>query len=98
MEILIILPFAVPPVVSSVGLLQIYAGEPFEIVGTPWILVGTYFTIAVPFMYRSLANGLEGINLKDLIDAAHLLEPALFLPSCAAFCRISIERCWPRFS
>lgn len=78
MEILIILPFAVPPVVSSVGLLQIYAGEPFEIVGTPWILVGTYFTIAVPFMYRSLANGLEGINLKDLIDAAHLLGASTF--------------------
>lgn len=78
MEILIILPFAVPPVVSSVGLLQIYAGEPFKIVGTPWILVGTYFTIAVPFMYRSLANGLEGINLKDLIDAAHLLGASTF--------------------
>lgn len=78
MEILIILPFAVPPVVSSVGLLQIYAGEPFVIVGTPWILVGTYFTITVPFMYRALANGLEGINLKDLIDAAHLLGANTF--------------------
>lgn len=67
-----------PPVVSSVGLLQIYAGEPFVIVGTPWILVGTYFTITVPFMYRALANGLEGINLKDLIDAAHLLGASTF--------------------
>lgn len=78
MEILIILPFAVPPVVSAVGLLQIYAGDPLPIVGTPWILVGTYFTITVPFMYRALANGLEGINLKDLIDAAHLLGASTF--------------------
>lgn len=78
MEVLIILPFAVPPVVSAVGLLQIYAGEPFKIVGTPWILIGTYFTITVPFMYRALANGLEGINLRDLIDAAHLLGASTF--------------------
>jgi putative spermidine/putrescine transport system permease protein len=78
MEVIIILPFAVPPVVSSVGLLQLFAGEPFPIVGTPWILIGTYFTITVPFMYRALANGLEGINLKDLIDAAHLLGANTF--------------------
>lgn len=78
MEVVIILPFAVPPVVSSVGLLQIYAGDPLPIVGTPWILVGTYFTITVPFMYRALANGLEGIHLRDLIDAAHLLGANTF--------------------
>ncbi len=78
MEVLIILPFAVPPVVSSVGLLQVYAGDPLPIVGTPWILIGTYFTITVPFMYRALANGLEGINLKDLINAAHLLGANTF--------------------
>jgi putative spermidine/putrescine transport system permease protein len=29
-------------------------------------------------MYRALANGLEGINLKDLIDAAHLLGANTF--------------------
>lgn len=78
MEVVIILPFAVPPVVSAVGLLQIYAGDPFPIVGTPWILIGTYFTITVPFMYRALANGLEGINLHDLIDSAHLLGANTF--------------------
>lgn len=78
MEVVIILPFAVPPVVSAVGLLQIYAGDPLPIVGTPWILIGTYFTITVPFMYRALANGLEGINLHDLIDSAHLLGANTF--------------------
>lgn len=78
MEVVIILPFAVPPVVSAVGLLQMFAGDPMPIVGTPWILIGTYFTITVPFMYRALANGLVGINLKDLIDAAHLLGASTF--------------------
>jgi putative spermidine/putrescine transport system permease protein len=73
MNLLILLPFAVPPVVSSVGLLQLYADGPIPIVGTPWVLIGTYFTIALPFMYRALANSLQGINLRDLMDAAHLL-------------------------
>ncbi|MEI6897781.1 MAG: ABC transporter permease subunit [Psychromonas sp.] len=73
MNVLILLPFAVPPVVSSVGLLQLYADSSLQIVGTPWILIGTYFTIALPFMYRATANSLEAINLRDLMDASHLL-------------------------
>lgn len=34
MNLLILIPFAVPPVVSSVGLLQIYADT---LIGTPWL-------------------------------------------------------------
>lgn len=73
MNILILLPFSVPPVVSSVGLLQLYADSEISLIGTPWILIGTYFTIALPFMYRAIANSFEAINLHDLMDAAHLL-------------------------
>jgi len=82
MNILILLPFAVPPVVSSVGLLQLYADSSISLIGTPWILIGTYFTIALPFMYRAISNSFTAINLKDLIDAAHLLgasTPKAFL-------------------
>ncbi|WP_036665586.1 ABC transporter permease [Paludibacterium yongneupense] len=82
MNLLILLPFAVPPVVSSVGLLQLYADGPLPLVGTPWILIGCYFTIALPFMYRTLADSLRGMNLHDLMDAAHLLgasTPRAFL-------------------
>ncbi|HHI5409397.1 TPA: ABC transporter permease [Vibrio metoecus] len=71
MNLLILLPFAVPPVVSSVGLLQLYADSP--IAGSAWILIGTYFTIALPFMYRAIANNFAAIHLQDLMDAAHLL-------------------------
>ncbi|WP_257205392.1 ABC transporter permease, partial [Pseudomonas monteilii] len=42
-------------------------------VGTPWILIGCYFTIALPFMYRAITNNLQAINLRDLMDAAQLL-------------------------
>ncbi|ACS84560.1 MULTISPECIES: ABC transporter permease [Musicola] len=73
MNVLILLPFSVPPVVSSVGLLQMYASGPVAITGTPWILIGCYFTIALPFIYRAIANNMQAINLQELLDAAHLL-------------------------
>jgi putative spermidine/putrescine transport system permease protein len=73
MNILILLPFAIPPVVSSVGLLQIYGSDPLPLVGTPWILIGCYFTVALPFMYRAITNNLQALNLPDLMDAARML-------------------------
>lgn len=42
MNILILLPFAVPPVVSSVGLMQLYSGDPFPSPGRrdpDWLLL-----------------------------------------------------------
>lgn len=73
MNLLILLPFTVPPVVASVGLLQLYADGPLPLIGTPWILVGCYFTIVLPFIYRALADALNAMALRDLMDAAHLL-------------------------
>lgn len=78
-NLIIILPFAIPPVVGSVGSLQIFAAT---LIGTPWILIGTYFTITIPFIYRAIANNLISLNLKELIDAANLLgmsTPKAFL-------------------
>lgn len=76
-----LLQFAVPPVVSSVGLLQLYADGPLPLVGTPWLLAGCYATLVLPFLYRALADSLRGLSLHDLMDAAHLLgasTPAAF--------------------
>lgn len=84
MNILLLIQFAVPPVVSSVGLLQIYADGPIPIIGTPWVLIGCYFTIVLPFMYRAITSGLQGLNVRDLMDAAHLLGAS----STAAFLRV----------
>lgn len=70
---IVVLPFAVPPVVSSVGLLQLYSDGFLPISGTFWILIFTYFTLVIPFVYRSLANSFAAVNLHDLVDAAKLL-------------------------
>ena len=73
MNVLILLPFAIPPIVSSVGLLQLYSSEPLILTGTPWILIGAHFTVALPFMYRAIANSMNAMNLEDMVEAAHLL-------------------------
>lgn len=62
-NILIVMPFAVPPIVSCVGLLQLYADN---IGGTAWILIFTYFTITLPFIYRALDNAISNVNLNEL--------------------------------
>ena len=72
MNVLVLMPFAMPPVVASVGLLQIYADDPLPIVGTPWILLGCYFTVVLPFIYRAVSDRLHALALHDLMDAAHL--------------------------
>ncbi|MBJ7553995.1 Putative 2-aminoethylphosphonate transport system permease protein PhnV [Marinomonas spartinae] len=73
LNILTLLPFAIPPVVSSVGLLQLYSDYPLLLTGTPWILVGCYVGIALPFIYRAVNNNLRALNVHDLMDAARLL-------------------------
>lgn len=82
MNVLILIPFSMPPVVASVGLLQLFAAGPLPLVGTPWILLGSYFTIALPFMYRALADNLRALDVVGLMDAAYLLgasTPIAFL-------------------
>lgn len=77
-NMIVILPFAVPPVVGSVGLIQIYSDGLLPISGTFWILIFTYFTVIIPFVYRSIVNSLEAINYVDMIDAAKLLGANTF--------------------
>lgn len=74
MNILIVAPFAIPPIVSCVGLLQIYSGT---ISQTPYILIGCYFCIALPFIYRSLDNSINAINLNELIMSNKILGGSL---------------------
>jgi putative spermidine/putrescine transport system permease protein len=68
---LILLQFALPPVVSSVGLLQLYGDTPLA--GTPWLLIGCYAVMVMPILYRAMLIGLAGADLRELVDAARLL-------------------------
>ena len=73
MEFLVLLPFAFPTIVASIGLMQIYSGDPILLTGTPYILIGSYIGIIFPFIYRVNANAIQGMNVPELIASSHLL-------------------------
>ncbi|RKL89255.1 ABC transporter permease [Moraxella catarrhalis] len=70
---ILILPFTVPPIVASISILDLYSGILGSKIGTTFILIGCYFTIVLPFVYRSLDNNFRAIGVKDLIESANLL-------------------------
>lgn len=72
-ELLTILPFTIPGIAMAVGLLKIYSNGPVVLTGTIWILVGAYFMVTLPFIYRGIRNNLEGLNVRELIEAANVL-------------------------
>lgn len=69
---LVLMPFAVPPIVTCVGLLELYSAS----LGA-YILIFAYFTIALPFIYRALENAISGINLDELIASNAILGGSL---------------------
>ncbi|WP_461536200.1 ABC transporter permease [Spongorhabdus nitratireducens] len=73
MNMLSILPFALPPVVIAVGLLQVYSSGVLILTGTPWILIGAWCILIYPFIYQTISNNLKALNLKDMLEAAQLL-------------------------
>ena len=63
-----IVPLVVPPVVTSVGLLILYSPTPIG--GTIWLLTPVYSVMCVPFVARGISSALEGMNLREIMEAA----------------------------
>jgi putative spermidine/putrescine transport system permease protein len=72
-ELLAIVPFALPGVILAMGLIRFYSNVPLPIINTPNILVAAYVVLTLPFMYRSVANSLEAIEARSLDEAARSL-------------------------
>ncbi|AII14984.1 spermidine/putrescine ABC transporter, permease component [Campylobacter iguaniorum] len=75
MSFISILPFAIAPIVLSVGLLNLYSDT---ISGTPYILIGCYVCIATPFIYRSIDNNIAALNLKEIVYSNYILGNGIF--------------------
>ncbi len=67
------LPFAIPGVVLSLGLIRLYARPPLMLARTPMMLVAAYVIFTLPFMYRPVVNSLKAVNIKVLTEAAQSL-------------------------
>ena len=67
------LPFAIPGVVLSIGLIRLYARPPLMLARTPVMVVAAYVIFTMPFMYRPVVNSLNAVNIKVLTEAAQSL-------------------------
>lgn len=73
LQALAMLPYGIPAIVAAVGLLKLYSGSMIPIAGTPWILIGAYFVLTLPFMYQGIRNSMRTVNAVELLTAAELL-------------------------
>lgn len=67
------LPFAFPPVILAVGLIELYGHKPLVLTGTIWILLGSYFVVILPYMYQATTNSFRSIDAISLVTAAENL-------------------------
>lgn len=69
-EFVTLMPFVVPAVVLTFGLIRLYGGPPFTLTATPIPLIGGYVVLSLPYMYRSVDTGLRAIDVRTLTEAA----------------------------
>lgn len=91
LQICAMIPFALPAVIMSVGLIQIYSSGPVMITGTMWILLGAYVILCLPFMYQATRNSLRTIDAVGLVEAAQSLGSSKF----ASFLKVVFPNIMP---
>jgi putative spermidine/putrescine transport system permease protein len=69
------LPIVIPPIVLTVGVLQVF---PIQLKATMWLLGIEYVILAMPFAYRAIDAGLRSIDLKTLTEASSNLGAGWF--------------------
>ncbi len=67
-EFISVLPFVVPPIALTVGVIGLFQGIPWLISSTQ-LLALLYVVQALPFTYRSLDAGMSALDLHTLSDA-----------------------------
>jgi len=76
-EFMTILPFVIPPIILTVGLLQFYNGTihaPLWFLENPhYFLVSAYVILAFPYVYRSLDAGFRAVDIHTLTEASQSL-------------------------
>jgi len=76
-EFITMMPFVIPAIVLVFGLIRVFSGPPFFLtntyIGTDALLVAAYTVLALPYMYRSIDNGLASIDVRSLTEAAQSL-------------------------
>ena len=73
-EFLTILPFVIPPIILAVGLSAMYGiNSPVNLIASSWapaLLIGGYFVLTVPFVFRAVDNALRAVDVRTLSEAS----------------------------
>ena len=77
MEFITLLPLVIPALVLVYGYIRLYNSSsiiPFtgSALGTDILLTGAYVTLALPYMYRAVDNGMRTIDIATLTEAAQI--------------------------
>jgi putative spermidine/putrescine transport system permease protein len=72
-EFITLMPFVVPAVVLTFGLIRLYGHPPILLTNTPAALVAGYVVLSFPYMYRSVDSGLRAVDIRTLTEAAQSL-------------------------
>ncbi|HEV7346115.1 MAG TPA: ABC transporter permease subunit [Devosia sp.] len=78
MEFITLLPLVIPALVLVYGYIRLYNSSsiiPFtgSALGTDILLTGAYVTLAMPYMYRAVDNGMRTIDIATLTEAAQIM-------------------------
>jgi putative spermidine/putrescine transport system permease protein len=73
-EFLTILPFVIPPIILAVGLESTYGiSSPVNLIASSWapvLLIGGYFVLTIPFVFRAVDNALRAVDVRTLSEAS----------------------------
>lgn len=77
MEFITLLPLVIPALVLVYGYIRLYGSSsmiPFtgSVFGTDVLLTCAYVTLALPYMYRAVDNGMRTIDIGTLTEAAQI--------------------------
>lgn len=73
---LIVMTYAMPGVIISVGLIRAYSNSGISMV---LVTLGAYFIGILPYMYQGTRNSLRNIHAATLMDAAEILGASRLL-------------------
>jgi putative spermidine/putrescine transport system permease protein len=72
-EFFTLMPFVVPAVVLTFGLIRLYGHPPLTLTTTPAALIAGYVVLSLPYMYRAVDSGLRAVDIRTLTEAAQSL-------------------------
>lgn len=72
-ELICLLPLAIPAIVLVVGIAPLYRWMAIHITESPITLSGVYAMLVLPYTYRSLSASLSAVDISTLAEAANTL-------------------------